>query len=144
MTAAAPMSVRWVPMSGMVTSGGQEGPHQAARGGQGEDAPGRRAGLLHVADADADGERRHRAQQQHRGHEQDHAGEERAEHGAGGHRVDPVDGDVEERPGHEGDDGREDGAGQDQEAQQPLARPPVGQPAAERRTPATEPRVSAR
>ena len=119
-TAAAPMSVRCVPISGMVTRAGRKVPTRLPAVDSAKMRPAVDPAFSTSADADADGERGHRAEQQHRGHEQEDAGEG-AEDRAGRDRVDAVDGHVEERPGDERDDGGEDGAGQNEYPQQPLA-----------------------
>ena len=78
-----------------------------------------------------DRERRHHAEQDDGRREQNEHAEERADRGAGGDAVEPLDGQLEQRPGDERDHGNQAGGGDNDSAERPRLRPPVGEPAAQ-------------
>ena len=115
---AAPMSVRCVPMSGMVTMAGTKVPMRLPAVERAKMRPATRPASSTPVAARRIAKRRDHAEQHHGGREQGQRRRERADHGARRERLDALDREVEERLRHEGDHGHPGGGRQDDDGEE--------------------------
>ena len=104
---------------------------ERARGGERVEAPRGPARLADVVEREPDRERRDRTEQDDRGREEQEHGEERADDRAVGRAVETLDGEIEEGPGGERDEGHDQPCRDDERPEQAGLRPPVGEPPAQ-------------
>ena len=109
----------------------QEGAHDAAGRGQREDATGDPTGVAYAGGGEADGERRHHAEQDHRRREQYERGGERAHDGSGGHGVDALHRQLQEGVGQERHGGDQRGRHDDDDREERRRGVAIGQTAAQ-------------
>ena len=109
----------------------QERPEQRAGGRERVEPAGDRPGSRDARDGETDRERRDHAEQDDRRRAQEQHGEEAADDRARRRLVEALDGQVEERLGHERDRGHEDRGGEHDESEERRLRTAVGDAPAE-------------
>ena len=125
-SAAETSSVRCVPISGIAIERGHERPEQAADRRERVEPPRDLAGRRDLDDREADRERRDHPEQDDRRREQQQRPEERADHGARRHLVEPARRDVEDRRRDERDQRDEQRRCEDEPPEQLRRRVAVG------------------